>query len=85
MTQNEANFRPTLRESGRFEQTTWHTGLPNRSRCARRGNIVQYMRTPVFSTADAFTGLTREELAVLEPRMTARQRQLLGLAPRSSL
>ena len=68
-----------------MEQTTWHTGLPNRSRCARRGNIVQYMRTPVFSTADAFTGLTSEELEVLGPRMTARQRQLLGLTPRSAL
>ncbi len=43
------------------------------------------MRTPVFSTADAFTGLTSEELEVLGPRMTARQRQLLGLARRSSL
>lgn len=62
------------------DNLTMIQGLPNRSGCARRGNIVQYMRSPIFSTADPFTGLSKEELIALTDHMTSRQRQLLGCA-----
>ena len=77
---NVFRFAPRAGWAAMFDQTTWHTGLPNRSGCPRRGNIVQYMRSPIFSTADAFTGLSKEDLDVLAPHMSERQKQLLGCA-----